>query len=460
MTEPFRPQAGPQEQFLKSSADIVIYGGAAGGGKTIGILMEAARHLHRPGFKAVLFRRTYPEIRNPGGLWDSAGMIFPLIGGEAKDGQNAFVWPNGSRVQFSHMQHEGDKYAWQGSALPFIGFDELTHFTRSVFFYMLSRNRLPGPLGMRPYVRATCNPDANSWVAQFLSWWLDEKTGLARPERSGVVRWFIRDDDKLLWSDSPEKFGDKADEAKSVTFIPAKVTDNRILLKNDPDYLRNLKSLSLVERSQLLDGNWKIRPVAGMFFKREWFEVVDAAPAMAGEPDVRYWDRAATPEGPGARDPDWTVGLCCRYVKGIFYILDVARMRERPNKVKSAMRNCATQDGPECVVVAEEDPGQAGKSEVEELSTLFPDRVFHTRRVTTKKALRARIASAQAEQGNIKLVRGRWNEDFLDELENFADWDQVDEKPDTMPHDDQVDSLSGAVNYFAEQAINSPSVRY
>ena len=458
---PFRPQPGPQEAFLSTSADIGIYGGAAGGGKTIGLLMEGGRHVHRADFNAVFFRRTYPEIRNPGGLWDSAGMIYPLIGGEAKDGQNLYIWPNGARVRFAHLQHEKDKYSWQGSAIPLICFDELTHFSKTTFFYLLSRNRLSAPMGMRPYIRATCNPDADSWVSDFISWWIDATTGLAISERAGVLRWFIREEDKIVWASDPDEFGIRAEEAKSVTFIPAKITDNKILLQNDPGYLHNLKALSLLERSQLLDGNWKIRPVAGMFFKREWFEVVDAAPAMGRDSvECRYWDRAATEVSVGSSDPDWTAGVHVRYVRGVFYILDVCHMRERPAKVKRAMVNCASQDGEECIVVAEEDPGQAGKSEVDDLSHMFTDRVFETRRPTQKKTLRARIASAQAEQGNIKLVRGKWNDEYLTELENFADWDMTDDKPDTMPHDDQVDGTSGAVNFISERINNAPRARF
>jgi len=459
--QPFRPQPGPQEAFLSTSADIAIYGGAAGGGKTIAILMEGGRHIGKPGFKGVFFRRTYPEIRNPGGLWDSAGLIYPLIGGTPKDGQNAYAWENGAKLQFAHMQHEKDKYSWMGSALPFIGFDELTHFSKGMFFYLLSRNRLPSNIGMRPYIRATCNPDADSWVSKFIAWWLDDKTGLPNYDRAGVIRWFIRDGDNILWADNPETFEDRAADAKSVTFIPAKVTDNKILLKNDPGYLSNLKSLSLFERSQLLDGNWKIRPVAGMFFKREWFEIIDAVPAPDDSTvECRYWDRAATEQGPGSNDPDWTAGVHVRYVRGVFYVMHVCHIRARPSKVKTAMKNCASQDGAECVVVAEEDPGQAGKSETDDLSKLFPDRVFKTRRPTQKKALRARIASAQAEQGNIKLLRGEWNDEYLTELENFADESQVDEKTEGSKHDDQVDATSGAVNFISETVANTPRARY
>ena len=81
-----------------------------------------------------------------------------------------------------------------------IGFDELTHFSRSQFLYMLSRNR--STCGVRPYMRATTNPDADSWVADFIAWWIDQDTGLAIPERSGVVRYFTTISDEVIWGDS------------------------------------------------------------------------------------------------------------------------------------------------------------------------------------------------------------------------------------------------------------------
>ncbi|MFS6779604.1 terminase large subunit domain-containing protein, partial [Staphylococcus aureus] len=128
-----------------------------------------------------------------------------------------------------------------------------------------SRNR--STCGVRPYVRATTNPDADSWVAEFISWWIDQKTGYAIPERSGVLRWFVRIGDNIIWADHPEELemytmpGPGGEEvpipAKSVTFISSKLTDNKILMAADPGYMANLMSLPLVERERLLGGNWK-----------------------------------------------------------------------------------------------------------------------------------------------------------------------------------------------------------
>src|SRR5688572_29150748 len=91
------PQPGPQTKFISSSADIVIYGGAAGGGKTWGLLLEPLRHIHNPRFGGVIFRRSYPEIENEGGLWDESETIYPFAGGKPIKGRMEWQWPSGAR---------------------------------------------------------------------------------------------------------------------------------------------------------------------------------------------------------------------------------------------------------------------------------------------------------------------------------------------------------------------------
>ena len=135
-----RPQPGAQERFLSSVADIAIYGGAAGGGKSFALLMEPLRHIGNKHFGGVIFRRTSPQITNEVALWDEAGKLYPLVYGEPRIGSLEYRFPIGASVSFRHLQHEDTIYDWQGAQVPFIGFDELTHFTKRQFFYMLSRN--------------------------------------------------------------------------------------------------------------------------------------------------------------------------------------------------------------------------------------------------------------------------------------------------------------------------------
>ena len=270
-----KPQPGPQEMFLSTTADICIYGGAAGGGKTFGLLMEPLRHIDNGDFGAVIFRKTSNQITAEGGLWDTSYQLYPMVGGTPKKTPSySWTFPSGMKVTFAHMQLEKDVLNWQGTQIPLICFDELTHFKRSQFFYMLSRNRSGS--GVPGYIRATCNPDASSWVAEFISWWWDPKTGYPIPERSGVIRWMYRRSDEIYWADSKEELWEQFDlktpeeraEPKSVTFIASTLQDNKILLSKDPGYMANLKALPTVERERLLHGNWLIMPAAGLYFKR------------------------------------------------------------------------------------------------------------------------------------------------------------------------------------------------
>lgn len=435
-TSGIRPQAGPQEAFLSSPADIAIYGGAAGGGKSFALLLEALRFTSNPKFGAVIFRRQGVEIRKEGGLWDESEALYHLAGGMPRQGLLDWKFPSGARVSFSHLEHEKDKYTWQGAQIALIAFDELTHFTKSQFFYMLSRNR--STCGVRPYVRASTNPDADSWVAELIAWWIGPD-GYPIPERSGVIRYFIRRGEDLIWADTKEELLEahpdaEAAEVKSLTFISSSIFDNKILLEKDPGYLGNLKALSLVDRERLLGGNWKIRPSAGLYFKRSYFAVVDAAPADSRK--CRAWDLAAT-EAEEGTDPDWTVGLkMSRDQHGTFYVEHVERFQGSPSKVEQAIGNLAEADGQGTKVRLPEDPGQAGKSQARYLVSRLAGYDVRTKRVTGSKETRAKPASAQAEAGNIKLVRGPWNEAFLSEVENF---------PSTKTKDDQVDALSDAL---------------
>jgi hypothetical protein len=288
-----RPQAGAQERFLGSSADIAIYGGTAGAGKTYALLLEPLRHISNPNFGAVIFRREYPQIVNEGGLWDESEMLYNYIGARPRKTTSEWIFPHptmrntdGAKIKFAHMQYDGDRFAWNGSQIPLIGFDQAESFTEIQFFYMLSRNR--SMCGVRPYIRCTCNPvpaddEVGGWLHRFISWWIDEETGYPQWHRSGVLRWFIRVGDEMVWADTREELveQDPKCQPKSVTFIPGKLEDNPALMEADPGYKANLMALPFVERERLLGGNWKVRPTAGNVFNRSWFNIVDCIPVEA-----------------------------------------------------------------------------------------------------------------------------------------------------------------------------------
>ena len=439
------PQPGPQELFLSSDADICIYGGSAGSGKSYALLLECIRHINSiKGFGAVVFRRTYPEVKNKGGLWDTSLLMFPYAGGTPKESDLSWVFaPHGNSIKFAHMEHEKNKLDWQGSQIPLICFDELTHFSEQMFFYMLSRNR--SLCGVKPYVRATTNPDADSWLASFIDWWIGED-GYPIPERSGVVRWFIRYNDELIWANSKQELIDEHPNTfpKSVTFIPAKLSDNVILEQQDPGYRANLMALGRVERERLLDGNWKVRPSAGMYFQRDWFEMVDAAPAG---PSIRHWDLAASEPTTSYPDPDWTAGVKLVESKGITYVVDVRHIRRKSAGVEDLILHTASVDGTKTAITMEQEPGSSGKMAIAHYAKLLKGYNFRGVPSLKNKEVRVGPVSAAAEHGLVKVVRADWNETFFNELEAFPDG----------KHDDICDGLSGSFNSMKRPRRKPPT---
>lgn len=434
-----RPQSGPQEVFGSSHADIAIIGGAAFAGKTFSLLLEPLRYLNAQGVTAVIFRRTQQQIRKPGGMWDEARKLYPLFG-LTPMGSLEFRRPDGwTLVKLDGLEYEDDVYNFDSAQLPLICFDQLESFTWFQFFYLLGRNRDPSGK-VKPYVRAACNPDPDSWLAKFIEWWIDQETGYPIPERSGVLRWFVRYQDVLYWADSTaelvQRFGADA-SPKSVTFIPGTIYDNKIGMAKDPDYIANLKALPLVQRERLLGGNWKIRAKPGLLFRREWLKPLDVPPSHLIK--VRYWDLAAT-EATESNNPAWTVGVQLgKYLHHNRYvILDVRRMQVSPKKVEEAIKNMAGADGTETRIGLPQDPGQAGKAQVSYLVGQLAGYTATAKPETGDKLTRFGPFSAQCEHGNVDYVKGPWNDVYFAALEGLSE--------DCKIGLDDADASSGAFN--------------
>lgn len=469
LAQTIKPQP-KQELFLSSPADICIFGGAAGGGKSFACLLEPLRHIHVRRFGAVIFRRTYPEIIKEGGLWDEAMALYSRVGGVPNKNDLLFHFKGGSRISFVSMQYENDKYAWKSSQIPLIIFDQLESFTEGQFFYMFSRNR--SICGVKPYIRATCNPDESSWLAGFLGWWI-AADGYADLTHAGKLLWMVRRaDDRIAWFWSREEafdaYPDDPDlDPKSVTFIPSTVYDNQELLKRDPGYIGNLKALPLVDRERLLGdakrgGNWLIKPSAGKVFNRAWFKIVDAVPA--GGTVVRRWDFAATEKELSKKDPDYTASCLMLKVNDQYFILDVTAEQVAPAEIDRRLINISRQDQarfeqelpshtePKILrryrVRWEEEGGSSGKREsfrmVQELAGL------DCRGVTSHKdkLIRAKPLAAQVEAGNVFLLAGAWNEMFLNHMHGQPD----------LSHDDMMDAAAGA--FFDLTAPEEQAVEY
>jgi predicted phage terminase large subunit-like protein len=275
-----------------------------------------------------------------------------------------------------------------------------------------------------------------------------------------VLRYYIRVAEKIVWADKPEELmrdlpkredlpaGIEPPRPISVTFIPATVFDNPALLRVNPEYYANLLSLPLLERERLLGGNWKIRPSAGLYFKREWCAVVDEVPAKLDV--VRYWDLAAT-EKTEENDPDWTVGVKLgRDRSGGYWLVDVVRARANPGDIERLLQNTAEQDGKPVRIGFGQDPGQAGKSQAAHLVRSLSAYTIRGAPESGNKLTRFGPFSSQCRAGNVKIRRGSWNEELFRVLEGFPD----------LGHDDEVDACSGALEMLNPNSKNWGFIQY
>lgn len=230
-----------QAEFLRLDTYEALYGGAAGGGKTDCLLMAALAHVDVPGYAALLLRRTYPQLRQPGGLIPRSHEWLQGTDATWNEVEKRWTFPSGATLTFGHVQHPTDQYNYQGGEYQFVGFDELTQFPESVYLYLHSRTRRVEGMPVVPRVRAASNPGGigHDWVkARFV-----EPGNPARP------------------------------------FVASRIEDNPHL--DQAGYRHALSGLDEITRMQLEAGVW-VRDDRGLVYPISSRNLVSASPPRDG----------------------------------------------------------------------------------------------------------------------------------------------------------------------------------
>ena len=224
----FHANEGPQTDFLAAGEKDVLYGGAAGGGKSYAMIVDPLRYAHKKAHRALILRRSMPELRE---MIDKSRELYPQAfpGAKFREVEKLWNFPSGAKVEFGFLERDADVYRYQGQAYSWIGFDEITHLpTEFSWNYLASRLRTTDS-EIQTYLRCTANPGGvgSHWV----------KKRYIEPSESNK---------SFLGSDGLTR-----------KFIPAKLADNPYLAE-DGVYEQMLKSLPPIQRRQLLEGNWDV----------------------------------------------------------------------------------------------------------------------------------------------------------------------------------------------------------
>lgn len=276
----WKPQP-KQVAFMQRPEFECLYGGAAGGGKSDALVVEALRQVHIPHYKGLILRKTYPQLTE---LIDKSLLIYPraIPGARYNSTTHTWTFPSGAKIVFGSMNHKQDRINYQGKAYDFIGFDELTHFEYDEYTYLYSRCRPNGP-GTRCYIRATTNPGGKGHN------WVKDRFITAAPPMTPITQDVDVEDNQ----------GRHITIKRDRIFVPATVFDNKELLKNDPGYIASLGMLPEAEKRALLMGDWN--SFSGQVFTtwrndpkhyddRRWTHVVNPFPIPETWPIIRGMD--------------------------------------------------------------------------------------------------------------------------------------------------------------------------
>ena len=390
-----------QRIFLSLDAYLeVFFGGAAGPGKTIALLMAALQYVDVPGYNAILIRDTYANLSKPDSLIPVSHEWLKPTDAYWKGTDRIWQFPSGATLSFGHLDDPTSHFDYQSAQFQFVGIDEMVAIREHQAMYMFSRLRKIKEKDCPIRFRGASNPPT--------------REQLARGE----------------WVKT--RYVDDETREPGVIFLPAWMEDNPHL--DIEEYDKSLDKLDTVTRKQLKEGDWNVK-AKGKMFEREWFKIIDVLPQDVIS-TIRYWDFAATAKTDD-NNPAYAAGVKMAKTKeGIYVIEDVRRVQKEPGDIERLVKTTAAIDGIKTKIWIEQEPGSSGKMVIAYYVKSLAGYTIHGDRVTGSKVDRAHPYSCQAEAGNVWVLKGSWNRDYFEELELF---------PDGL-FKDQTDASSGAFN--------------
>lgn len=454
-----------------------------GGGKTWAILFDNLKYCNDESYFSVFFRNTTIELLT--NLWPEALRIYmpflkypadhPTKAGKYKgkahiNFQNhTITFPSGAKSVFSYLQHDKDADSWYGAELSRVYFDEFQR--QSEYCFDVIRSRLRSKAKVKSCLRATLNPDDSHFVLNYILPYLDEH-GFPKPELSGKIRYFVMVagvlhsdwDREVLLGQFPDKV------AKTYTYVPSTIDDNKILMEMEADYKDSLDSLPEAKRKQLLLGCWFNTETGCRYFNRENLEVCNSIPTAATR--VRAWDLAGTaydpsaPAGNYARNPDWTAGvLMSKSKEGStmspiyrYVVEDVVRDRLSSASVEDLIFSTAESDremyGSDVTIFLPTDPNPASAMYIKGLISQLTSLGFKAKTYKSNKAKIDRFIpfAVAVENELVQYIPAEWNKPYFSELEDFTG----DKKDKHKTKDDQVDATADAFQVLNSNLISKP----